>query len=51
MNEPGCLSASTNRSFKMIQNIFTDLCHHKRGALSLVSITEELLDRKVAAPV
>jgi hypothetical protein len=38
-------------TYKNSKNIINTFDFRKRGPLSLVSTTEELLDRKVAAPV
>jgi hypothetical protein len=35
----------------IIKNLYIEVVGLERGSLSLVSTTEELLDRKVAAPV
>jgi hypothetical protein len=45
----GVHSASSRNDYKNIKIIM--FLGSKRGPLSLVSTTEELLDRKVAAPV
>jgi hypothetical protein len=40
-----------NRDAKTNPLITFQVCYQERGPLSLVTIIEELLDRKVAAPV
>jgi hypothetical protein len=45
---PGSIPSTTKFSEKKRKKTVVDL---ERGALSLVSTTEELIDRKVAAPV
>jgi hypothetical protein len=48
---PGSIPGTTGFSKKKKKKKGKQLVGLERGALSLVSTTEELLDRKVAAPV
>jgi hypothetical protein len=48
---PGSISSTTRFSEKIKKKKGKQVVGLERGSLSLVSTTEELLERKVAAPV